>query len=618
MRLQAALFVIVTVSTSSCLSRKPSSTSSDAATSRETHFKNVKIFDGEKILQASEVLIKDNQIVGIGTHLNPSAGATIIDGTGKTLLPGLIDAHVHVSSAEDLGLALMAGVTTELDMMAIPETVKSLQSKLARGEITGSSFLSAGFLATAPGGHGTEYGFPVPMLTSPGDASSFVSMRKTEGSDYLKIVYDDGRGYAPGMFKSISKDTLNALVKAAHEQQLLSVVHVQSYSEALDAVKSGADGLVHLFGDDLPGAEFRTAILQNKTWVTPTLSILKMMGGLGQGRELIADPHLAPLITPVNAAALRRSVPLPGNTRFKYPTLAAATKAILNWGVPILAGTDSGNPGTIHGVSLHGELELLVNAGLSPMGALAAATAAPARAFGLKDRGQISIGQRADLLLVHGDPTKDIKDTRKIESVWKAGVQVERTGFLKSVAFLNLEFEKLRITPPPQGLGDGMVSNFDQAGNEPTTQFGSGWTVISDSDFGGMSTATMQKVSPGAQQSSGALRIQGNVKPGPGMMLAGAGVFLGKNPSDAVNLTSKPTLSFWAKTDKNAPFRIGVMSVLNPTPLFKFLTGTGEWQRFEIPLTDFDGIEPFGIKGLFFGRGSQGNFDIMIDDVQFQ
>ena len=95
-------------------------------------------------------------------------------------------------------------------------------------------------------------------------------------------------------------------------------------------------------------------------------------------------------------------------------------------GVPILAGTDAPNPGSWNGVSMHGELELLVRAGLSPSEALATATSVPAKTFHLSDRGRIAPTLRADLLLVPGDPTHDITVTRNIVSVWKVGAELVR------------------------------------------------------------------------------------------------------------------------------------------------------------------------------------------------
>jgi imidazolonepropionase-like amidohydrolase len=96
--------------------------------------------------------------------------------------------------------------------------------------------------------------------------------------------------------------------------------------------------------------------------------------------------------------------------------------------VPVLAGTDAPAPGLTYGASLHRELEHLVNAGLTPTAALAAATSAIARAFRLSDRGRIRAGLRADLLLVDGDPSKDIRATRNIVAIWKQGVRVQRAS----------------------------------------------------------------------------------------------------------------------------------------------------------------------------------------------
>src|SRR5207302_10629981 len=98
--------------------------------------------------------------------------------------------------------------------------------------------------------------------------------------------------------------------------------------------------------------------------------------------------------------------------------------------VPILAGTDAPNPGTEHGASMHGELALLVQAGLTPFEALEAATANPAKAFRLSDRGEIAPGKRADLLLVKGDPGADITATRNIVGIWKAGTRDDRDKYL--------------------------------------------------------------------------------------------------------------------------------------------------------------------------------------------
>ena len=111
--------------------------------------------------------------------------------------------------------------------------------------------------------------------------------------------------------------------------------------------------------------------------------------------------------------ALRRE----GGDEVEYGSLMAFHRA----GLPILAGSDSPNAGTTIGASLHLEMQLLVEAGMSPIDALRAATSAPAKAFGLQDRGRIAEGLTADLLLVDGKPDQNITDTRRISMIWKAG-----------------------------------------------------------------------------------------------------------------------------------------------------------------------------------------------------
>jgi imidazolonepropionase-like amidohydrolase len=106
-----------------------------------------------------------------------------------------------------------------------------------------------------------------------------------------------------------------------------------------------------------------------------------------------------------------------------------AVRQLARAGVPLLAGTDAPSPGATYGASLHGELELLVGAGLTPVQALTAATSAAARAFKLADRGRVAGGLRGDLVLVDGDPTSDIRATRRIVEVWKRGGKVERTRY---------------------------------------------------------------------------------------------------------------------------------------------------------------------------------------------
>ncbi len=389
-------------------------------------FQDVRVFDGVKVIATANVLIRDGRILAVGPEVTDPA-AQIVDGHGKTLLPGLIDAHVHVWGQEALEQALVFGVTTELDMfmpVRLMARIKGLNNKNA------ADFWSSGTLATAPGGHGTEYGFPIPTINSPKDAQAWVDARLREGSDYVKIVYAEGFG----RFPSINQATLAALVAAAHKRGRLAIVHINTLQQARTAIEAGADGLAHLFRGPVCDDDFGRLAAAHHVFVIPTLTILHNGCDLSPpGPRLLSDPRLEPFLTRDAIAGLRRMAPW-NERKVSCNGAREAIEQLKAAGVPILAGTDVPNPGTTQGASLHQELQMLVEAGLTPTEALVAATSAPAAAFHISDRGRIAPGLRADLLLVKGNPAEDILATRDIVAVYKQGIALDREKLLARIA----------------------------------------------------------------------------------------------------------------------------------------------------------------------------------------
>jgi imidazolonepropionase-like amidohydrolase len=375
--------------------------------------KNVRIFDGSAVTPTGAVILEGGKITSVGKSVTAPDGAEIIDGTGHTLLPGLIDSHTHAFGAA-LKQAVIFGVTTELDMFTDHRMAAQMRKEQAEGKATDRADLfSAGTLVTAPGGHGTEYGHKIPTINAPGEAQAFVDARIGEGSDYIKIVYDDGKVYGIN-FPTVSKETMAAVIASAHKLGKLAVVHIGALGEARDAIGSGADGLVHIFADRAPDPEFTRMVASRRAFVIPTLSVTESVTGVASGASLTTDPALANALAPMDAINLKKAFPPSPGAKSSYTIAEEAVRRLKAARVPILAGTDAPNPGTLHGASIHRELELLVKAGLTPIEALAAATSAPATQFRLSDRGRIEPGRRADLLLVKGDPTTDIKATRNI------------------------------------------------------------------------------------------------------------------------------------------------------------------------------------------------------------
>ncbi|HSK79079.1 MAG TPA: amidohydrolase family protein [Thermoanaerobaculia bacterium] len=385
----------------------------------------VRFFDGARMVPRGTVVVNGGRIVAAGPKVRPPRGAEVIDGAGATLLPGFIDAHSHTYGPA-LERALVFGVTTELDMFADPEAMRFLrEEQAATGAPERADVRSAGFLATTAGGHGTQYGLPVPTLAGPGEAQAWVDARLAEGSDYIKIVSEDGAAYGRER-PALDHATIAALIQAAHRRRRLAVVHVSTQERARAAVEAGADGLVHIFADEEPEPGFAPLLARRKTFVVPTLSVSESTTGVASGESLTVDARLAPFLTPGEVTNLRQSFIARPEAPNRLEHAFAAVRRLRAARVRILAGSDAPNPGTTHGASIHREMELLVQAGLTPLEALTAATSAPAKAFGLTDRGRIARGLRADLVLVRGNPRQDITATRDILRIWKGGHPVER------------------------------------------------------------------------------------------------------------------------------------------------------------------------------------------------
>lgn len=387
-------------------------------------FRGVRLFDGERIIPRVNVVVRDGLIAAVGETAAIPDGLAVVDGAGKTLLPGLIDAHVHAygDARQD---ALRFGATTELEMFgAWPLLAEAKRQRESLAPTAQADLWSAGTLATAPGGHGTQFGLPVPTLTAAEEAQPWVDARIEEGSDWIKIVREDFSVYgSERSLPTLDAATAAAVIRAAHAHDKLAVVHVSAREAAREALRDGADGLVHVFQDEPADPELVRLAARRGIFVIPTLAVIAGIAGEDEG--VSEDSRLAPWLSSGQRQTLAARFPrgpraaLSRNARESVRRLHAA-------GVTILAGTDAPNPATAHGASIHDELVRLVDAGLGPREALSAATAKPADAFALEDRGRIAPGLRADLLLIEGDPTRDIRATRAIVGIWKNGHRVER------------------------------------------------------------------------------------------------------------------------------------------------------------------------------------------------
>lgn len=349
----------------------------------KTALTNVRVFDGVDLTGPTTVVV-DGPVIGTDAR-----GVEILDGGGGTLLPGLFDAHVHMNAPGEPAELLDHGITTALDMACFPaEKMRSFRGMAP-------DIRSAGTPAIGPGGpHSHMPGMPrEAVLDGPEGAEEFVARRVADGVDYIKIVVDGDR---------LGQATVDALVAAGQRSGKLTVAHAASLASFRRAVRSGVDVVTHVPRDGVLDQETVAQMVEQGQVAVPTLAMMKaVIKGAGtEGEDYSCSRE--------SVAALHRA------------------------GVPVLAGTDAfAGPAPVpdpvpHGTGLHHELALLVDAGLTAAEALRAATVLPARHFRLRDRGALTAGLRADLLLIDGDPLTDITATRNIRRVWCAGAEHAR------------------------------------------------------------------------------------------------------------------------------------------------------------------------------------------------
>lgn len=425
-----------------------------------TAITNARIFDGEKVIEATTVLIEGETIISVGGVVPENA--VTIDAKGNTLLPGLIDAHVH-TSVEGLRDALKFGVTTELEMMG--GFTKSGREQQLKGIEDIADVRSAGMGVTPPGGHPDElmpsdgeipdfvlkeleqlseeersarlaahahdHDHEAAELANPEEAIAFVQEQVRQGADYIKIMIEEGSVLASPGLPVLSQEIMRAAVYEAHRQGKIALAHVLTVESAQKAIEIGIDGLAHIFIDRPDTtADLVKLIADADVFVTPCLVLNASIMG-NPASELASDPRVNANLSSEWIETLNSSFNTypQGRMEDNYRNVMDLHRA----GVDILVGTDVSVPvpslgGLAHGASVHHEMQLLVQAGMTPVEALQCATSKTARRFGLNDRGRIAEGARADFVLVEGDPTTNISDTLSITEVWHRGVRKLNKG----------------------------------------------------------------------------------------------------------------------------------------------------------------------------------------------
>lgn len=366
------------------------------------------------------VIVRGERILAVtAPDAAPPAGARVIRAEGYTLLPGLFDLHTHIPYASAPGTPadwgkhvkqyLLHGVTTAIDLGTYAETFEPMRRLIAKGIVEGPRIALACRLTT-PGGHGGDGGrgdFFSQEVFTPQEGRAAVQRVLPYRPDVIK-VFADGWRYDMGPdMTSIQEPALKAIVEEAHRNNIPVLTHTVTLERAKQAARAGVDIVGHGIGNARADEEVARLMREHGTTYVPTLSVYE----------------------PRRAAAPGT----PGARR--WDNLLHNVSALRAWGVTVGAGTDAGMTGTHHGsASLH-ELELLVKGGLTPLEAITAATGTAARALRVAaERGTVTEGKLADLVLVEGAPYRDIADIRNVRRVFLGGREIDRERLAREIA----------------------------------------------------------------------------------------------------------------------------------------------------------------------------------------
>jgi len=423
-----------------------------------TVLKNVTVIDGigAAALPNSAIVISDGKIAWVGpvANLKTPVDAKVEDLSGKFVMPGIIDSHVHVGImhdvTQDIKYYTRENVQADLKTYAaygvtavqILGTDKDLIFDIRKEERAGRPQMARVFTAgqgeVFKGGYGGVLGLNV-QISTPEEARKSVDIQAAKGVDFIKLWMDDERKTIP---VKMTYDVSKAIIDEAHKHHLKAVAHIFYLADAKELVREGIDGFAHMVRDQPVDKELLDLMKSHGTWMVSSTLSREMAYSLAI-MPWLQDPFFTRGVTPGTLAALRgpdreKNVVL-GPTRFPglpyekkvfwdmdrtlfqaLENYQAMVKAGINTGM----GTDSGPNGRFPGFNAHEEMQMEVMAGLTPMEAIKSATSDNARWLGDKTIGSIQAGKWADVVVLERNPLNDIRNTETIAAVYIAGNSV--------------------------------------------------------------------------------------------------------------------------------------------------------------------------------------------------
>jgi imidazolonepropionase-like amidohydrolase len=390
------------------------------------------VIDGTGAAPQNDIsVVMENGIIrdmGPSSKITAPPGSTVVDLTGKFIVPGIINAHGHVDANRDPQLRQYAlyGITTTTNMGFDPDDIAAFKAEQKRGNLRGARILTVKYrFMSEPFKPGSEY-------KTPDEARAKVDEIVAKGADFVKVWIDSQNG----KLVKLSPEFCAAVMDQARKHGKITMAHVYEYADAKMIVDKGVNVLAHNVRDQEIDADFVATLKRRNVSVTSTLAREEGMFVYGEAPAWIDDPFFRKGLSAERLAILKTRK---REEQAKDPELARNKRAfeidkinlkkLSDAGVRVALGTDSGGAADrffIQGFFEHRQMELMVQAGLTPMQVIQAFSKNAAETLGIdKEFGALAKDKAADLLVLEKNPLENITHMRTIQAVYLGGKKFE-------------------------------------------------------------------------------------------------------------------------------------------------------------------------------------------------
>ena len=433
--IRRSLWVAVLAAGTALASAQPSSPLAPASqgSAATVAFTNARIIDGtgRTPIERGTLIVTGGRVTAVGTSASVTvpAGALRIDATGKTLVPGFVNAHGHVEAQMGAALPVRDDLIRRLEIYALygVTSVVSLGSS-EHDEVEGIRLMQEQERAGLDRSRVYTSGIPVEGET-PAQARASVARRADLKAHAIKFRIN-------GTPNDMNEATWSAIIDESHMRGLKTAVHIYYLKDAQATIDKGVDIIAHSVRDQDVTPALIAAMKRRNVPYIPTLTRELSVFAYETTPDFFRDPFFlrgnalygpqVPQLTTPEYQARVRSNPTTAQIKKAIVQAERNLKLLSDAGVTIAMGTDTGaggNPGRWQGYFEHVEMEMMNKAGMTPMQVIVASTANAARIFGLTQVGTLEAGKWADLVVLDANPLENIRNTRAIDSVWVAGTQ---------------------------------------------------------------------------------------------------------------------------------------------------------------------------------------------------